>query len=649
MAEYALFVGVNEYPRDLSMPPLRYAEVDATELWSTFKHLLGYGERAVLLRAPHALTVLETFDEFGKRVRSGDTFVFYFAGHGFQLGGDQYLLMPNANLGKLKRGDVNNNDVLSLRSLLDDVASWKGQAQALCLLDACRTVADTHGARADQRLEANVQGVLSALACEPTVEMNSRDVLISRQQDKGAQTATAGTPLRPIIMNACPDGGQAYEIGGSVRRGVFSLALQQHAETHVKDRRPWVLTAQSVEELAQLMQQGLPEQFRDRVQRPWLSRDATSVKLWWPANDVSPTHPASTKSVQAGLHELDDQLWRLAQLQAPMLGAPAYESYLRTASSVAKHVNEAIEAIAALKTVSASAAFSKNTKPINRSDEATPSKSASPSGSGGEPRNLAGMGRGFRFRDAPWAPEMIVVTAGHLDMGSPVSERRRSVHEGPTRKVHVRRAFGLGRYAVTFDEYDRYAIEIGLELPSDAGWGRGMRPVINVSWADAQKFIEWLNKKLKLDATTGFYRLPSEAEWEYAARAGTTTAYWWGDKVNTGKANYNGMGGDFSFLYPVSLFRHQTVRVDKLRPNWWGLYCMNGNVQEWVQDQWHANYDGAPATEQAWEDSGGGYAERVLRGGSWMYPARESRSASRAYDGEWCFNESTGFRLARTL
>lgn len=286
MAEFALFVGVDSYPRDLSIPPLRYAQADAVELWAVFKGRLGYGDRARLLQAPSAVEVNDALDELGQQVRSGDTFVFYFSGHGRQVGGDQYLLMPRANLAKLNAGDVRNNDVLSLDGLLSDVARWPGQANALFLLDACRSRSDGAGHRDDGRFQAEVEAVLSDLA--------SRDPGL-RVGKSGAESGSERpSPLRPAIMNACLDGGQAYEIGGTVRRGIFSLALQRHAEDHVTKGRPWLVTPQTVGELSVLMQQSLPAEFRDRVQRPWLNRGAPPVRVWRPAAAPdAPTTPSA--------------------------------------------------------------------------------------------------------------------------------------------------------------------------------------------------------------------------------------------------------------------------------------------------------------------------------------------------------------------
>ena len=176
-------------------------------------------------------------------------------------------------------------------------------------------------------------------------------------------------------------------------------------------------------------------------------------------------------------------------------------------------------------------------------------------------------------------------------------------------------AFAIGRYTVTFDEYDDYAKANNIKPPEDQGWGRGARPVINVSWQQANEYVRWLA------AQTGkAYRLPSEAEWEYAARAGTETAYWWGDEIGTNRANCAGSGSQWS--------GKQTAPVGAFPPNPWGLHDTAGNVWEWVQDPWHGNYAGAPTDGSVWAQGGKG-EYRVLRGGSWVGLQDFARASSR--------------------
>ena len=205
-------------------------------------------------------------------------------------------------------------------------------------------------------------------------------------------------------------------------------------------------------------------------------------------------------------------------------------------------------------------------------------------------------------------------------------------YEKPVHEVRVE-SFELGKYEVTFEEYDRFTAATGRERADDEGWGRSRRPVINVPWSDAVAYTKWLSEK-----TGERYRLPSEAEWEYAARAGSETSYSWGNEIGRDRANCFVCGDQWEI---------ETALVGSFRPNGWGLYDMHGNVREMVQDCWNRNYQGATADGTAWET--GDCSWRVTRGGSWAGRPVLLRSArrlgTRATDG----NPDVGFRVAQTI
>jgi formylglycine-generating enzyme required for sulfatase activity len=240
------------------------------------------------------------------------------------------------------------------------------------------------------------------------------------------------------------------------------------------------------------------------------------------------------------------------------------------------------------------------------------------------------------FKDCAHCPEMVVIPAGSFTMGAARStdpEAKR--YEGPPHTVKIAR-FAIGRYEVTFAEWDACVAAKGCaHRPDDRGWGRERRPVINISWTDAREYVRWLAR------TTGKpYRLPSEAEWEYAARAGTTTPYWWGPALSDGQADCLVCGGTWS--------GRKTAPVGRFKPNPFGLYDTQGNVWEWVADCWHDGYAGAPANGQAWV-AGGDCKMRVLRGGSWLSLARSLRVSHReGYDPTFRY-ASNGLRVARDL
>ena len=243
---------------------------------------------------------------------------------------------------------------------------------------------------------------------------------------------------------------------------------------------------------------------------------------------------------------------------------------------------------------------------------------------------------GHKFRDCPECPELVVVPSGSFDMGSPESEEGRYDEEGPVHRVTFARPFAVGVYEVTFGEWDACVSGRGCggHRPDDEGWGRGKRPAINVSWDDAKAYVRWLSRK-----TGEEYRLLSEAEWEYVARAGTTTRYWWGNRIGRNRANCDGCGSRWDY--------EQTAPVGSFSANPFGLHDVHGNVREWVEDCWNESYHGAPSDGSAWES--GECRKRVLRGGSWNYEPRNLRSANRNWLTSGNRYYIDGFRVARTL
>ena len=245
----------------------------------------------------------------------------------------------------------------------------------------------------------------------------------------------------------------------------------------------------------------------------------------------------------------------------------------------------------------------------------------------------AGLRPGEVFRDCEDCPEMVMVPAGSFRMGC-VSGQDCWDDELPVHEVRVP-SFALGRYEVLFEEYDRFVAATGQESPGDQGWGRGGRPVINVSWEDATAYAEWLSAK-----TGERYRLPSESEWEYAARAGTTTAYSWGADIGQNRANCRDCGSRWD--------NEQTAPAGSFAANAWGLHDLHGNVHEWVEDCWHDSYARAPADGSAWT-RGGDCVRRVLRGGSLLSFPGVLRSADRGRSDVGFRFGDVGIRLARTL
>ena len=269
---------------------------------------------------------------------------------------------------------------------------------------------------------------------------------------------------------------------------------------------------------------------------------------------------------------------------------------------------------------------------------------------------------GTKFRDCPECPLMVVVPSGSFMMGSP--EAGLYDAEGPVHRVTIARPFAVGVYEVTFGEWDACVSGggCGAYRPDDEGWGRGDRPVIRIDWDDAQAYVRWLSGK-----TGKKYRLLSESEWEYVARAGTGTRYWWGDEIGRNRANCYGCGSRWDD-------EEQTAPVGSFPANAFGLHDVHGNVSEWVEDCWndsyhgsireceirmprHAlvencrigGYQGVPRDGSAWK--WGGMCARiwhVQRGGSWNDVPGDLRSAHRRGSGDSRI-DFVGFRVALTL
>jgi formylglycine-generating enzyme required for sulfatase activity len=242
---------------------------------------------------------------------------------------------------------------------------------------------------------------------------------------------------------------------------------------------------------------------------------------------------------------------------------------------------------------------------------------------------------GSDFKEcANGCPVMVVIPGGKFIMGSPENEPDRSASEGPRHEVTIAKPFALSKFEVTFEEWDACVAAAACPRVSD-GWGRGTMPAINVSWVDAKQYVGWLSQ-----LTGREYRLPTEAEWEYAARADADTRYSWGDEVGMGNASCDGCGSQWDLK--------QTAPVGSFKPNRFGLYDMHGNVWEWVEDSWHESYDVAPTDGSTWL-RGGDPSFRVARGGSWRNESELVRAAVRVRRNANVRFDTLGFRVARTL
>jgi len=273
---------------------------------------------------------------------------------------------------------------------------------------------------------------------------------------------------------------------------------------------------------------------------------------------------------------------------------------------------------------------------------------------------------GREFKECADCTMMVGIPAGKFVMGSPAGEPGRFENEGPQHVVSIR-AFALGKYDVTSEEFANFLKATGYQpAPCNTlldmkwhspGGGRAYPPYDEephrwpascLDWKDAMAYVAWLNGEVRRERSAlarrpGPYRLPSEAEWEYAARAGTRTARWWGDDIGADHADCNGCGSKWD--------NHVLTAVDDFAPNPFGLYGMLGNVWQWTADCWHRSYVGAPGDGRPWLESD--CARHVLRGGSWdnvpVFIRSAARTGGEADGGEFDYSSLAGFRLARDL
>jgi formylglycine-generating enzyme required for sulfatase activity len=239
-------------------------------------------------------------------------------------------------------------------------------------------------------------------------------------------------------------------------------------------------------------------------------------------------------------------------------------------------------------------------------------------------RGKTGMGFSLPINEFFWPVAASVAAAFFIYVFKHMEGR--SPSEGPQHKVNLAKPFAVGRYAVTFDEWE----DFWHNQWSDYGWGKGRRPVVGVNWDTAMRYVAWLRRR----SGGKNYRLLSEAEWEYVCRAGSTGPYWCGPSISAAQANY---GAQMT----------EPVNSNKFSPNPWGLYQTHGNVWEWVEDCWHGSYDGAPPLDGTAWTTGCDTDEHVYRGGSWREGPYSLRSAAR-WGGVIGINK-VGLRVARTL
>jgi len=557
---------------------------------------------AAALRAAGFTEVVERYDlglremqqvlsQFEDKVAGADWGVAYYAGHGIEVDGRNFLVPVDADL--KRAGDVEDETVALDRVLARVAAASKLQ---LVILDACRE-------NPFKRRMAQAGGVKRAI---------------------GERGLARIEPAHPnvIVAYAARDGEVALD-GRAGENSPYAGALMRHlAEPGLELGR--LFRKVRVDVLAAT----------GGRQRPFEYGSLTEDLFFKPGAAADPKPVVVPQLSEA------ERAWAAVKDTTSIAALEAFRRQYGAANPVYDRLAEA--RIEELRKQQIALAVPPTPKPAP-APVVEPSVGVFTPGPGVTPlsaeRELALKAKD-RFKECDACPEMVVVPAGSFMMGSPAGEARRDAYEGPQHPVTIARQFAVGKFEVTFTEWDACVAAGGCKHnPGDSRWGRGKRPVINVSWDDAKEYVAWLSRK-----TGKTYRLLTEAEWEYAARAGTTTPFSTGPTITTSQANFHG-----NYTYPGSgkgVYRAKTVDVGSFPPNAFGLHDMHGNVWEWVQDCWNASYSGAPSDGSAWTT--GNCSRWVLRGGSWYDDPRYLRSAARFRDTP-VRDYFAGFRVGRTL
>lgn len=618
---YALVIGISDYRGFRDLPTGK----DAIAMKDFLLHEAGFDHVHLLTEDKVTKERIEELmvDEFRQLVDGNDSFLLYWSGHGVTLGvgnGAQGFL-------PLSRSGLDEySGMISMQAL----QFWDGlldARQTLYLLDSCFSglagVARKGGRRetAIERLARPSRHLLTAgTADEETIATDALggSVFTRAVIDglRGAADAANAYPRDGVVTLNELQGYVSERVDDERRRAGWSASITpQLRDLSTSDGEFFFLTSEEKEKRLASLGQQPTGQFQHGVPLA-VAKSGESAPL-----RQQPQAPLNTYEAQSIL----DQLGYNPGLADGVFGRRTRSAITRFQRENALPLTGALDEATRLALIDARSALGSGSTIRSPSEGRSADKPASSA-----PLSM--------FRDCAACPEMVVLPGGTFMMGSPEIEEGRRPDEGPQRQVSIA-SFALARTEVTFDQWQACVDDghcTSNKSPYDNGWGRGSRPVIKVSWNDVNEYIAWLNGKVK-DGDP--YRLPSEAEWEYAARSGTMTPFAFGETISPHQAKYKaGLSGD-------------TVPVEALdAANAWGLRHMHGNVAEWVEDCWHDSYSSAPTGGGAWlSEDGGDCAVRVNRGGSTSANREFLRSANRSYDEIVYRYSAIGFRPARTL
>ena len=577
----ALVIGNSAYQGAPLANPVNDARAMAVRLRS-------FGFDVMLRENLKAREIGGTYREFRSKIKPGAVALVFYAGHGIQVKGQNYFPAVDSDIASEEDVPLQS---LNLGTLLDNMEEARAGV-SLVFLDACRDNPFARRFRSASRGLAKVE-------------------------------AASGT----LIHYATKPGSVAAD--GEGKNGTYTEALLAQMSSPLP-----------VELMLKQVTNAVVTKTKGR-QEPWVEG---SLRGDFYFNFQTVTATQSQTGAAADPSANDRALWEAVRDSKDMNEIRAY------LDQFPKGLFAGV-ANARLKALSAPVA-----PPVQVASVVPNIAATRPQAAQGA---LASMTRGTVFRDCADCPEMVVIPAGSFTMGSPQSEASRDNDEGPQHSVRIPRSIAMGKFEVTRGQFARFVQESGYSAGSgcyvwdgkqwnndaskdwrNTGFAQSDEdPVACVNWNDAKAYVEWLARK-----SGQRYRLPSEAEWEYGARAGTTTAFSFGDRITPQLANY---GTTVSYAgSPVATTPRKTVPVGSYAPNAFGLYDVHGNVFEWTEDCYNANYNGAPSDGAAW--TSGDCGRRVLRGGAWFLNPQFLRSALRVNLHPTIRYDHFGFRLART-
>jgi formylglycine-generating enzyme required for sulfatase activity len=586
----ALVIGNSTYT---NISPLRNPARDAQLIADTLRGLgftlTGGGPQIDLDKAGFDRAV----QNFGEQLQSADVALFYYAGHGIGLRGANYLVPIDANVTREADAELR---MLNVNRVLEQMDDSPGGRLNLVILDACRNNPFESRLRSASRGLSVMQapgGTLISFATQPGAVAQDGD--------------SDHSPFTAALANSIRQPG----------RGLFEVFNEIGLSVKQATRG---------------------------AQQPWTSSSPIAGQFYFAG-------PRETQGGGAAVSDADraERTWGMIQNTTSLV---AVDEYIRQYGHVPIY--------GALARTRREELAKQAPVPVQPQPQPGPQLAmADTPRRDGVPLTVA-QERALKpkdiFRECENCPEMVVVPAGSFMMGSPADEKERRDNEGPQHVVTIGRAFAVGKLHVTVDQFAAFVSETKYAASStcyklaaggtngswrDPGFAQeGSHPVVCLTWNDAKAYVDWIAKK-----TGKPYRLLSEAEFEYAARAGTTTPFWWGSSITPAQANYDG-----NYVYAgggsKGVSSRGTVPAGSFQPNPWGLYNVHGNAWQWTEDCSHENYNGAPADGSAWT-TGNCSPDRVVRGGSWAIGPRSLRAAQRG--GFAVGSSGIGFRLARTL